>query len=238
MTENTRIVDRVRAMLAKAEATNFPEEAELFAQKAHELIAQHMLTEADLSGGPATARTFGRRTMWLEQNGYVLVRRHLLSLICAAYGATFAYQAEIWRQGRYWTSIDLFARDDYLLAVEVLFQTLDAQALRLMKAQRGMRDRRSWYAGFAQTVGERLATVNRQADDESDGALLPLLCSDLDGATEAMQAELGRLRTVRSRAAPLDPWAAEDGRAAGRHADIGEERISGPQPNAALGSGS
>ncbi|MCP5028147.1 MAG: DUF2786 domain-containing protein [Actinomycetia bacterium] len=237
MTDNTKIIDRVRAMLAKAEATNFPEEAELFAQKAHELIAQHMLTEADLDGGPATVRTYGRRTLWLEQNGYVLVRRLLLSNICAAYGATFAYRAEVRRDGRYWTSIDLFARDDYLLAVEVLFQTLDGQALRLMKTRRGMRDRRSWYAGFADAIGVRLERVNRQADEDSEGALLPLLHSDLDGARQAMDDEFDDLRTVRQRAAPIDSVAADAGRSAGQTADLGGERISRPQPKAALDSG-
>lgn len=238
MTDNTKIIDRVRAMLAKAEATDFPEEAELFAQKAHELIAHHMLTEADLDAGPATVRTYGRRTLWLEQNGYVLVRRLLLSNICAAYGATFAYRAEVWRDGRYWTSIDLFARDDYLLAIEVLFQTLDGQALRLMKTRRGMRDRRSWYAGFADAIGDRLERVNQQADKDSEGALLPLLRSDLDGARHAMEDEFDNLRTVKQRAAPIDPFAADAGRSAGRTADLGGERISRPQPNAALGSGS
>lgn len=237
MNNNSKIIDRVRAMLAKAEATNFPEEAELFAQKAHELIARHMLTEADLGSGSTTVRTFGRRTLWLEQNGYVLVRRHLLSNVCAAYGATFVYRAEVYREGRYWTEIDLFARDDYLLAVEVLFQTLDTQALRLMTSKRGLRNRRSWYAGFAQAIGDRLHEVNRVTDDDAGGALLPLLASDLAGARRAMDETFDNLRTVRGRGAPINPYAAGEGRAAGQTADIGGSRIERPTSPAALRPG-
>ena len=43
-----RILDKVRALLAKAESTEFPEEAEAYTAKAQELMARHRIDRAVL----------------------------------------------------------------------------------------------------------------------------------------------------------------------------------------------
>ncbi|TDB79311.1 DUF2786 domain-containing protein, partial [Micromonospora fluostatini] len=53
---DARLLDRVRALLAKAESTNFPAEAEAYTAKAQELVTRHSLDEALLAAraGDAT----------------------------------------------------------------------------------------------------------------------------------------------------------------------------------------
>ena len=57
----SRMLTRIRALLAKAEATGFPEEAEALSAKAQELMARHSIDEAliaarDHAGGTAPAQ--------------------------------------------------------------------------------------------------------------------------------------------------------------------------------------
>ncbi|NEA40757.1 DUF2786 domain-containing protein, partial [Streptomyces sp. SID11385] len=44
--DEPRMLTRIRALLAKAEATGFPEEAEALTTKAQELMARHSIDEA------------------------------------------------------------------------------------------------------------------------------------------------------------------------------------------------
>lgn len=55
--DEPRMLTRIRALLAKAEATGFPEEAEALTTKAQELMARHSIDEALLA-----ARTHSRET--------------------------------------------------------------------------------------------------------------------------------------------------------------------------------
>lgn len=52
-----RVLGRIRALLAKAEATGYPSEAEALTAKAQELMARHSVDEAHLSAGRAAERT-------------------------------------------------------------------------------------------------------------------------------------------------------------------------------------
>ncbi|MFD0595252.1 DUF2786 domain-containing protein [Catellatospora coxensis] len=56
-----RMLDRIRALLAKAESTGFPEEAEAFTAKAQQLMARHSIDHAliDAATGRATDRPPG-----------------------------------------------------------------------------------------------------------------------------------------------------------------------------------
>src|SRR4051794_37528109 len=60
-TADTRVLDRVRALLAKAESTDFPAEAEAFSAKAQELIARHSIEEALTARDRAEVVPFARR---------------------------------------------------------------------------------------------------------------------------------------------------------------------------------
>jgi hypothetical protein len=48
MTAQDKIIDKIRKLLAKANGTNSPEEAAIFAQKAHELLVAHGIDEAQV----------------------------------------------------------------------------------------------------------------------------------------------------------------------------------------------
>src|SRR5262249_56557754 len=50
-----RMLDRVRALLAKAESTEFPEEAEAFTAKAQELMARYSIDHALLAADTGAA---------------------------------------------------------------------------------------------------------------------------------------------------------------------------------------
>jgi hypothetical protein len=230
-----RVLRRIRGLLAKAESTEFPDEAEALTAKAQELMTRHAVDAALLDTGlldgaptPSGVEVGTRRVHVADP--YVRAKMQLLAAVAEANDVRL-----VWYQ-RLGIANLVGGRGD-LDAVELLFTSLllqVAQALRAAERQTGGHSvsrsfRRAFLLGYAHRIGERLQTARRQATAaaaaEREVDLLPVLRSRRE-AVEAATAELfPRVRTSRSRAS-VDPGGWYAGQAAAERADVGTRRSS------------
>ncbi len=225
---DARMLGRVRALLAKAEATDFEEEAEAFTAKAQELIARHaideaLLREADDVGDPSLRRI-------LVDDPYADAKAHLIARVAEANRCRVVYS-----RGFGWTTA--FGYDHDLEAVELLATSLLAQATAAMVRQGPRRDaagrsrtrsfRRSFLYGFGQRIGERLrrATEEQVAAAGDDGRLLPVLAARGDRVEDAAREAFPELVQRTTSISNGTGWSA--GRVAADHAnlEVGRRRL-------------
>jgi len=211
-----RLLDRVRALLAKAESTEFPAEAEAYSGKAQELIARHSIEEA-LAGGPAAdVVPFARRVG--VDHPYENEKAALLDAVARANHCHTVWSPELGFS-------TVFGFDADIDGVELLYTSLLVQANRAMARDEPAKGkarikafRRSFLVAYAVRIGERLAQATRH---EIAGVrdLLPVLRGRDLQVRETMQKAFPR--TVRSRGSRVDSregW--ESGRAAADEAKL------------------
>ena len=122
---------RVRALLAKAESTEFEEEAEALTAKAQELIARHAIAEALLHTPDDVGDPLLRRI--LLNDPYIDAKAALLSRIAAANRCRAVYTAACG-----WVTV--FGYNQDLNAVELLTASLLTQATSVMARHGSRRD--------------------------------------------------------------------------------------------------
>ncbi|MGA5842248.1 DUF2786 domain-containing protein [Streptomyces pseudogriseolus] len=173
----SRMLGRIRALLAKAEATGFPEEAEALSAKAQELMARHSVDEALLAARTPAAE--GPDAVRIEvEPPYEQAKAVLLDAVASA-----NHCRAVWNEAFGFSTVVGFAPD--LEAVELLFTSLLVQATTAMtKAEAAQRAggrkrtktfRQAFLAAYAHRVGERLAAAAAEVPVEGD--LLPVLAS-------------------------------------------------------------
>ncbi|MEV0121310.1 DUF2786 domain-containing protein [Streptomyces sp. NPDC050703] len=181
-----RTLTRVRALLAKAEATGYPEEAEALTAKAQELMARHSLDEALLA-----ARTHAKDTPGACRIGvdapYETAKAILLDAVASA-----NHCRAVWNEAYGFSTVVGFESD--LEAVELLHTSLLVQGTAAMTgaeaAQRAGGRRRTrafrqtFLLAFAHRMGDRLAEAGGHAvteaaatSAESGNPLLPALAA-------------------------------------------------------------
>ena len=185
---HARQLDRVRALLAKAESTGFPEEAEAYTAKAQELMARYSIDYALLSvRAGAPEEPVGRRVG--VDNPYEAPKVLLLDAVASANRCR-----SVWSSAFGFVTVVGFPSD--VDAVELLFTSLLVQATAAMVAAGSRRDaygrsstrsfRQSFLTAYAQRIGERLTTATKAATEQASrdvagqpGAdqLLPVLAS-------------------------------------------------------------
>ena len=176
---NDAKLERVRALLAKAEATTFPAEAEAYTAKAQELISKHSLDEAMLAGTGGTVVPYARRIG--VDHPYESEKASLLTSVARANRCHVVWSPEF-------GFATVFGFDADIDAVDLLHTSLLVQAHRAMarteprgKAGRARLKsfRQSFLVGYAVRIGERLAEASRAALDQAGdpAALLPVLAS-------------------------------------------------------------
>ncbi|MBN1094342.1 DUF2786 domain-containing protein [Blastococcus sp. TML/M2B] len=219
----------IRGLLAKAEATDFAEEAEALTAKAQELMTRHAVDAAVLQGELPAGEVGTRRVHVADP--YVRAKVQLLGAVAEANDARM-----VWYQGLGIATV-VGARAD-LDAVELLFTSLllqVAQGLAAAERTRGPSAsprafRRAFLLGYAHRVGERLQEARRRATAEATAAaaerevdLLPVLRSRTEAVDTALAQLFPKLRTSRSRASvDAGGWLA--GQSAAERADVGSRR--------------
>jgi hypothetical protein len=218
-----RMLARVRALLAKAESTEFEEEAEALTAKAQELIARHAIAEALLHTPDDVGDPLLRRI--LLNDPYIDAKAALLSRIAAANRCRAVYTPACG-----WVTV--FGYNQDLNAVELLTASLLTQATSAMARHGSRRDahgrsttrsfRRSFLLGFANRIGERL---RHATDGQVDAAassqpsrLLPVLAARDDRLRAAEQAVFPDTLVRRTSISNSTGWAA--GQAAADLADL------------------
>ena len=213
---DARVLDRVRALLAKAESTDFPAEAEAYSAKAQELIARHSIEEALTARDRTEVTPFARRVG--VDHPYESEKAGLLDAVARANHCRTVWSPEFGFS-------TVFGFDADIDALELLYTSLLVQANRAMvrdepgKGKARIKAfRRSFLVAYAVRIGERLERATRhEIDRHAD--LLPVLRNRDLQVREAMDRAFPR--TVRARGRRIDSlegW--ESGRAAADEAEL------------------
>ncbi|MEU6535900.1 DUF2786 domain-containing protein [Streptomyces sp. NPDC047000] len=177
----SRMLTRIRALLAKAEATGFPEEAEALSAKAQELMARHSIDEALLAAGTPGKDVPGACRIGVEPP-YEQAKAVLLDAVAGA-----NHCRAVWHEAYCFSTVVGFEAD--LEAVELLHTSLLVQATTAMtRAEAAQRAggrkrtktfRQSFLAAYAHRIGDRLTAAAATATAEAPGSadLLPVLAS-------------------------------------------------------------
>ncbi|MFB7089657.1 DUF2786 domain-containing protein [Streptomyces sp. NPDC056296] len=203
----SRTLARIRALLAKAEATGYPEEAEALSAKAQELMARHSVDEALLSAHAPSPDTPGACRIGVEPP-YEQAKAVLLDAVAAA-----NHCRAVWNEPLGFSTVVGFEAD--LEAVELLYTSLLVQAEAAMtKAEAAQRAggrkrtktfRQSFLAAYAHRAGTRLRAATDAATAESgtttDVDLLPVLASREVAVTERLERMFPETTTTRLRGA-------------------------------------
>ncbi|MBO4206453.1 DUF2786 domain-containing protein [Micromonospora echinofusca] len=201
----SRMLDRVRALLAKAESTGYPEEAEALTAKAQELMARHSIDDALLAtGGPQADQPGGLRLG--TDSPYEAAKALLVQQVAEANRCSSVWQADLG-----FATVLGYPAD--LDAVELLYTSLLVQATTAMlrgrterrRAGGGRRTRsydESFLNAFALRIGERLRHASEQASrqavaDEGNDRLLPVLAARSDAVRERVDALFPGVRRQR-----------------------------------------
>jgi hypothetical protein len=219
------IVDKVRKLLAMAEGSSNPHEADAFSRKAAELIAAHRIDPARLRA--AVHDELAVRTVLLGRGAYVRARLALLQGIAEAHGCRVVFAPD--RAG---TTAYVAGFQSDLDTTELLYASLHAQAAARMAGVRRptgastQQWRRSFLFGFADQVRTMLGESQRQAEQaERTGTALPMLRARDQRVDEYARQAFGRVVTAR-RPAGAQPAGWHAGRRAAERADLGRRPVA------------
>ncbi|ROR43878.1 DUF2786 domain-containing protein [Kitasatospora cineracea] len=251
-----RMLGRIRALLAKAESTGFPDEAEALTAKAQELMARHSIDEALLAAGGGRSADDPAAVRIGVDNPYEGPKTMLLDAVAAANRCRV-----VWAKEFGFCTVVGFDAD--LDAVELLYTSLLVQATAAMHragsrkhkdgAARTKAFRQSFLVAYAARIRERLAEATERATEEAaagrpdgagsgagDGAgpdggplpavpaggLLPVLAARAEAVDDAVGKMFPKLVSQRVRVSDGEGWV--EGRAAADRASLhrGSGRIA------------
>jgi hypothetical protein len=241
-----RMLGKIRALLAKAESTEFAEEAEALSARAQALMAKYSIDHALLAAESGREEAPGGRRIGVD-NPYEAPKVTLLQTVAQANRCRVVWSKEIGL-----VTVIGFPAD--LDAVELLFTSLLVQANTAMLRAGGKQDaygrsrtrafRQSFLVSYAIRIGERLTEAASHAEQEavaeqeaaaSDGAggsggtdLVPFLAARQESVDSAVDAMFGdSLKTSRSpRATDAEGWSS--GRIAADMASLhNREQVAG-----------
>ncbi len=232
-----RMLGRIRALLAKAESTEFPEEAEALTAKAQQLMAQHSIDEALLSAGGPAGNAPAALRIGVDQP-YESPKAMLLDAVAAANRCRVVWAKEF----GFCTVIGFDADLD---AVELLYTSLLVQGTAAMHragsrrhqdgAPRTKAFRQSFLISYAARIRERLTEATERATADAaagrhlredgtseqlapDERLLPVLAAREQAVDDTVGRMFPKLVSQRVRVSDGEGWAA--GRAAADRAAL------------------
>jgi len=221
------LLAKVRKLLAMAEGTANPNEADSFSRKAAELIAANRIDPERLR-----AESTGDLGVWeveLGRGAYVRGRLALLQAIGEGHGCRVVF--EIRDRG----TVGFVAgfRSD-LDAAQLMYNSLHTQASARMGAERRQtaaatqRWRRSFLFGYAAQIAAMLATTASEATRHvhPSSAALPALRARERRVDEYARQQFGRVTRAR-RPKPTTATGWEAGQRAASRADLGRPRFGG-----------
>ncbi len=231
-TADDGVLARVRALLAKAESTEFEHEAEALSAKAQELITRHAIDVALLAGEVDVP---GGHRIYVDPP-YAKAKFLLLAQIAAANGCRCA-----WHDPR--KTATLIGHRSDIWSVELLFTSLLLQGTTAVVAAGPQHDgfggstTRSWrnafWHGYAGRIGQRLrvateATRAQQARHLGTD-LLPVLARRDEAVDRAFADAFPRLGSLRTSMSNLDGMLA--GHRTADRADLDtDRRVDAPPP--------
>jgi Protein of unknown function (DUF2786) len=181
-----KMLSRVRALLAKAESTTFPEEAEALSVKAQELMSRYSLERivvesAARGDGARSPHPASARRIWLD-NPYVAAKALLVGAVAEANRCRTALSEKLGFSTVLGDEVDLEIVE--LLSTSLLVQATRAMVSAGSQTSRSGRSRtrsyrQSFLLAYATRIGERLSAA-RDAGTAAVGdqaQLLPVLAA-------------------------------------------------------------
>jgi hypothetical protein len=215
-----KMLERVRALLAKAESTDFPAEAEALTAKAQELMARHAIDEAMLAQASGRSDEVAKTTLHLE-GWYYMKDWTLLTVVARANGCDAVGERSRWKKDprtgtmraySAFCSVDVhvYGTADDRAKVELLFTSLLVQAAAAAQKLPTPYDTKrqtflnSFLDGFAVAVNGRLRKANveaaKAAGVETDGTGQALvLVSKSEAVQRAIKEDHGKTKKAASR---------------------------------------
>ena len=228
-----RVLDRVRALLAKAESTDFPHEADALTAKAQELMARHRIDHALLVAGTGERDQPVTRRIAVD-NPYEAPKSLLLQVVAESNSCR-----AVWAKRFGFTTVVGFPTD--LDSTELLFTSLLVQATKAMtqaKPSTGADGRnttrsfrQSFLTAYASRIGERLSATADEVGQEAAGSarssqLLPVLAARDDAVRDAFERQFPELAHHPTTISNRQGWAS--GRAAADRALLqGRQAVGG-----------
>ncbi|WP_433890198.1 DUF2786 domain-containing protein [Streptomyces sp. CA-111067] len=202
-----KMLGRVRALLAKAESTGFPEEAEALSAKAQHLMARHSIdaallaathgSDAGAPGGP------GFRRIGVDRP-YEGAKALLLDAVAVANRCE-----AVWSGDFGFSTVVGYEAD--LDAVELLYTSLLVQADRALGAARSREFRESFLIAYAGRIRGRLVAATEAevgSSARAEGELLPALAARDLAVRTARRRLFPTTTTSRLKARDEDGWQA------------------------------
>lgn len=241
MADQDKMLDRVRALLNKAESTEFPEEAEELSRKAAELMARYGI-DAAMAAAREDKQAKPGSILIDVTNPYALYKDVLLNGITKAFGchAVKTYRfGDVKGGGK---RIHVFGFEADLRMVQMLYTSLLLQgaagSLHVPRGESARSYRVAYWFKYANTVCERVRESRETAEAESTastpGTALVLVSRDV-AVKSAARAEYPNLTQGRSRRVTVRSLAGyAAGEAQGRSANIHSRPETGGAARAAL----
>jgi hypothetical protein len=217
------MLSKIRALLSKAEATTFAEEADAFTAKAQDLMTRYAIDEALLEDSAGLGEVDARRVH--IDNPYAQAKVQLLSTVGAVNRVRVVWDDHHGMATTVGMAVDLEL-------VEMLFTSLLVQATRALtevgnkdatapgyrsgRPNRSPSFRRAFLLAYANRIGERLAAAGENARAEANSShgaeLVPILARRTKGVDSAFERLFPDTRTIGAKRVDARGWHA--GRAA------------------------
>lgn len=219
-----KMLVRVRALLAKAESTSFPEEAEALSAKAQELMSRYAIERAMLDVEERPAPEADARRIWLD-SPYLGAKSLLVARVAEANRCrTVSYESLGF--------VTVLGDELDLDIVELLTTSLMVQATRAMLAEgrqvtRGGQSRtrsfrQAFLISYATRIGERLGETSASSYAEAGAELVPVLAEREKAVDDLFTSMFPRIRQRSFSVGNAAGWGA--GRAAADRATLDAER--------------
>lgn len=222
------LLRRVRALLAKAESTDFPAEAENLIAKAQELMTRHAIDEAILRSGRSAAEPIDSQAVIVE-SPYAGPKSALLGTVASTNRCRMVIHTVVQGTRR---CVLVGHRSD-ISATKLMFTALSLHATREMLSAEvppwdsPRRFRHAFLLAFALRIGERLRAADEAARSDVEhqvGASVALVLADRSHAVDrAYEARFPKTRPVRVQAS--SGAGLRSGRDAANRASLGQRPI-------------
>lgn len=229
------ILAKVRALLAQAESTSFPAEAETFTAKAQALMSRHAIDEAMIRDAASDASRPVTVRLPVD-DPYVDEKSTLLAVVADA-GRCRAIRLSPYAM----SSVTGQASD--VRRVELLFTSLLLQAQAALNHEaaaggagshrRSRRYRAAFLAGYAERIGDRLLEERERAETAAGVDVLPVLARQSQAVDDEIERLFGgRLTSAGAKSRDRAGWNAGNeaaDRARLRESGVGAGRMDRPR---------
>jgi hypothetical protein len=206
-----KILAKVRGLLAKAESTDFDEEAEALSAKAQELMSRYALDRALLDHGHGLRQQASICRIWLD-NPYITAKAMLVAAVasanrcCTVLDDRFGCTTVVGDEGDL-RAVELLATSLLLQGTRAMLST--GSQLSLSGVSRTRSYRQAFLAAYASRIGERLRLANEASVSAVDAdRLLPVLASRTRAVDELMEQTFPRLVEKRVSISNAAGWGA------------------------------